>query len=646
MKETISKRVHSLILGTAGHIDHGKTTLVRALTGVDTDRLPEEKLRGLTIDLGFAELDLGAFRLGVVDVPGHERFIKNMLAGSAAIDIAILVVAADDGVMPQTREHLAILNLLSVRCGVIAITKCDTRSRERVELVAADLRQLVRGTCLEHAPIVFTALGKSTDTCGVDELKSALYSVCNNIVSQQNELPFRLPVDRSFTVTGRGAVVTGSVWSGTATVGDELELYPAGRLVSIRGLENHGRQVSHIQQGQRAAINLAGVRHTDIRRGFELATPGYLKPTRLLTVTIQVLGGSPRPIKHRSRQRLYIGTQEIMVRVMLHNRSVLGPTETGFAQLVCQEPTLAISGQPFVIRAESPLMTIGGGRVLQPSARRVWRKGEVDQAWLDSLAGESVEARIDSAIYYLGTSPWTILDVSRDANVSLSIARDALSKMTAGGRLLEIEIRSGGKHQVHEKVLAGLEQRIKKTVLALERTASPLEQGVARSQLIARFADADDRLLIASIERLLARGELAGDDSILRMPGPALRLPVKQIAKLDRLLATLDAANASPPTHEELFAMIGASRDELAKLLRYAVNQRRLIQVGPGFFLSTAVESGIRKTVGQAIADNGPRTVSQIKELLNTSRKYAVPICEYLDKIGLTKRVGNLRTLA
>ncbi|UCD75057.1 MAG: selenocysteine-specific translation elongation factor, partial [Phycisphaerales bacterium] len=294
-----------LILGTAGHIDHGKTALIKALTGTDTDRLPQEKERGITIDIGFAFLDVGDYRLGIVDVPGHERFIRNMLAGAAGIDVAMLVIAADDSVMPQTREHLAILQLLQIRHGLVALTKTDLADPDWVDLVEEDVRGVVAGTFLENAPIVRTSAVAGD---GMEELKTALAEVCAKVPTDETGDIFRLAVDRSFVVSGLGTIITGTVWSGAAKVGEDVEWLPAGKKLRIRGLQTHGKDTDTIVRGQRAAVNLQGVHHTEIRRGHELATPGHLKPSRRITVRLTALAESPWPIAHRSRLRLHIGT--------------------------------------------------------------------------------------------------------------------------------------------------------------------------------------------------------------------------------------------------------------------------------------------------------------------------------------------------
>lgn len=332
--------VRDLILGTAGHIDHGKTSLVKALTGTDCDRLPEEKARGITIDIGFASLDLGEFRLGIVDVPGHERFIKNMLAGATGIDLALLVIAADDSIMPQTREHFEILKLLGLRHGVIALTKCDAVDPTSAEVVALEIRELLKDSFLADAPIIHTSAQTGQ---GISELKTALSDVCHRLVreSRVHDSPFRLAIDRSFVVQGHGTVVTGSVTSGSVKVGDEVDWLPRGQSVRIRGLQNHDRPAQEVHRGMRAAINLAGVDHHEVVRGQELAAPHYLVPAKCLTVRVKASADVRRPLKHRNQVRLHIGTAEIMAVLSLLDRDLLPPGESGLAQLFLEESAMA-----------------------------------------------------------------------------------------------------------------------------------------------------------------------------------------------------------------------------------------------------------------------------------------------------------------
>src|SRR5262249_39300971 len=363
--------MRDLILGTAGHIDHGKTALVKALTGTDCDRLPEEKARGITIDIGFARLDLGDYRIGVVDCPGQERFIKNMLAGATGIDLVVLIIAADDSVMPQTREHLEILRLLGLKHGVIAMTKADLVDETTRDVVELEIRELVQGTFLADAAIVPTS---AVTGLGLDKLKAVIADTCRKVEERRGSEWFRIAIDRSFVVQGHGTVVTGSVSSGSLRIGDDVEWLPRGERVRVRSLHNHDKPVEEVHRGQRAAINLAGVPHEQVVRGQELAAPGYLQPTRCVTVRLNALRDVRRPLKHRTEVRLHLGTAEAMATISLLDCDALAPGDWALAQLYLDDTVTATWGQPFVLRESSAVRTLGGGQVLQPVARKVRRR--------------------------------------------------------------------------------------------------------------------------------------------------------------------------------------------------------------------------------------------------------------------------------
>jgi selenocysteine-specific elongation factor len=476
---------NDLILGTAGHIDHGKTSLIKALTGVDTDRLPEEKLRGITIDLGFAQLALGGYRLGIVDVPGHERFVRNMLAGATGIDLALLVVAADDSVKPQTREHLEILRLLDLDEGVIALTKCDLPEADWLDLVEDEVRDLVCGTFLESVPIVRTSVitGK-----GLDELRAALSAAAERAADAPRRrrltAPFRMAIDRTFTIAGHGTVVTGSVASGQARTGDELTLEPSGVQVRVRGLQNHETPADEVHRGQRAAINLAGVHHAEIHRGQELASPGYLRPSKLITVQLNLIKSAERPLKHRSLVRCHVGTTELTASVALLDRDRLQAGETALAQLFLSEPAATTWGQPLVVRSESPVMTIGGGRVLDPDAPKLARNHPETLARLADLASPEPLDRASAALYFFALNEWQPRDLVRAAGID--DPQTAVAELTSRGELQELSLSPSRKLLVHRLHLADLFTRIE-ALLEKEHDEFPLRAMLDRSRLANRI---------------------------------------------------------------------------------------------------------------------------------------------------------------
>ena len=658
-----------LILGTAGHIDHGKTALVRALTGTDTDRLPEEKERGITIDIGFARLDLGEWQLGIIDVPGHERFVRNMLAGAAGVDVALLVVAADDSVMPQTREHLAILKLLGLRHGVVAVTKCDLVEPDWLDMIDEDIRALTKGTFLEGAPIVHTSAPSSGSTTGLGELRAALESVCALVAPAESprNFPrksprvaslrgggkeggvFRLPVDRSFTVQGLGTVVTGTVWSGQLRAGEDVEWLPGGRRVRARSLQSHGREADAVSRGQRAALNLIGVHHREIQRGHELATPGYLRPTRCVTVELQVLPDCPRPVRHRSRLRLHLGTREVIATVALLEGTAVEPGASAFAQLFCAEPVVATAMQPFVLRSESPVQTIGGGRVLQPVARRISRRAANKRDLMQRLtrhASADDHARAAAAILAFGPRPWTSLELCAAADLAQDRVNEVVARLRGDQTLAELPAGPNRTLLVHADTLNELEGRVLQ-VLDRLHAAAPLQPAIPRPQVLGRLERAaEPAVLDAVINGLIQHGRLQGNDQAIARAAHQPMLTREEQQWRQHIVDAFARAGLTPPALNDLRRQTGASSPQLRQVLDLCVAQGVLAHLGGEWYLSAQAEAAMRQKVTAALQDGSAMTVSQIRDLLGITRKYAVPFCEYLDRIACTRRKGDVRVLA
>jgi len=630
-----------LILGTAGHIDHGKTALVRALTGIDTDRLQEEKQRGISIDLGFAHLDLGDHRLGIVDVPGHERFIKNMLAGAAGIDLALLVVAADDSVMPQTREHLAILRLLGIPRGLIALTKIDLAEPGWIELVEAEIRALVVGTFLEDAPIVRTSAVVGT---GLDDLRATLTAECEHVRRTEPSQPFRLAVDRSFVMPGIGTVVTGTVWSGRVSAGDEVDWLPAGKRVRIRRIQSHGAELDSVSRGQRAALNVPGVHHTEIRRGHELATAGYLVPSTLLTVRLNLLDECPWPLKHRGRVRLYLGTQEVMAGVSMLEGSVMEPGGSCLAQLYCARPVTAVCRQPFVIRAESPLLTIGGGTVLQPSALRIARRDATTVRLLAPLESDDELRRAATTVFFHGTRSVTAHDMCRDGGVPLDRTAHVLDRLDDDGTTVCLDNGSSAL-RLHRDVYAGLRDKVVDAVRRYHE-AAPLETAMPVATLVQRLQYLDRPTVLGVTHRLLREQTIKGDDRAVALAGFEPALTQAQRRLHDAVITAFRTAGLSPPTVADISQKLDVNEDQLRPIVELCINQGHLTRLGGGMFLHADGEIRARELIAAELRGGDGLTVSEIKETLGVSRKYAVPICEHLDRIGFTRRVADRRVLA
>ena len=631
-----------LILGTAGHIDHGKTALVKALTGIDCDRLPEEKKRGITIDIGFASLDLGDYRLGIVDVPGHERFIKNMLAGATSIDLALLVVSAGESIKPQTREHLEILRLLGLRHGVIALTKIDLVDETTREVVAMEIRDLVAGTFLQDAPIVPTSAFSGE---GIDALKEALRSECAKVSLNQDTEWFRMAIDRSFVVQGHGTVVTGSVTSGHLKAGEEVEWLPRMERVKARTMHNHDTPVEEVRRGQRAAVNLAGIGHDDVKRGQEIATPGFLIPSRILTVRLHTLAENRRPIKHRAPARLHIGTAEAMATLSLlglrrHRAGRLGPGPA----LSRLEPVMAVWGQPFVLRDSSAEHTLGGGQVLQPTALKVRRRHIEMLERIEKLWDDRPAIRAETVAWFGGWRGFTIADLVRGAGFGPDQATAVIGEHRAGGKLVEVPT-AGGKALLHVDRLAELEGRMLEVLGRLHEDTPLLTSHDRQKTLSLLDYVHDDGVLQGAVDHLIKRAE-----NYRRRPGEIARadfkprLSANQRKLKDKVVETHRTAAFQPPEPSSFAPQAGGNAAALGDIFEVAIAEGLLVRITEDIFLHADVEADMRKKLGEKLKlQPAGLTVAEIRDLLGTTRKYAVPLCEYLDRTGTTRREGDLR---
>ncbi|MBL8796793.1 MAG: selenocysteine-specific translation elongation factor [Planctomycetia bacterium] len=632
-----------LILGTAGHIDHGKTSLVKALTGIDCDRLPEEKARGITIDIGFATLDLGDYRLGIVDVPGHERFIKNMLAGATGIDLVVLVIAADDSVMPQTREHLEILRLLGLRHGLIALTKCDLVDDTTREVVELEIRELVQGTFLENAPIVSTSAHSGQ---GIPELKAAIVKLCRAIELKTGAEWFRLAIDRSFIVQGHGTVVTGSVTSGSVKVGDELDWQPRGQRVRVRSLQNHDQPVEEVHRGMRAALNLAGVHHEDVIRGQEVAAPGYLVPSRTLTVRLHCLRDARKPIKHRASVRFHLGTSEIMGTVSLLDCDSIAPGGWGLAQLFLEEPATATWGQPFVVRGPSATYTLGGGQVLQPVAKKIRRRHVEMLERVEKLWTGNDEERALTVAWFAGFSGFTAADLVRGANIPPDQVDELIGRLRQSQALVEIALSQAKKVLLHADMVRELNERIL-AVLGRMHAEFPLVTTHDRQRVQSQLDYVgDDALVHAAVDRLLKQRTLVGDPRRIARADFKPKLSANLRKLKEKVVEVYREARFQPPEPGSFAPQAGGNAANLKDLFEVCVAEGFLVRIAPDLYLHGEVEAEMRRVVTERLRSGPGLTVAEIRDMLGTTRKYAVPLCEYLDAAGVTKREGDLRVLA
>ncbi len=630
------------IIGTAGHVDHGKTALVRALTGVDTDRLPEERRRGISIELGFADLRLpSGRRAAVVDVPGHERFVKAMVAGASGMDVCLLVVAADEGVMPQTREHLQIALLLGVPRAVVALTKADLVDADWLELVADEVRSLLDGGAFAQAPVHPVS---SVDGRGLDALRSALDAALGAAAAHADRGFARLPVDRVFSVAGFGTVVTGTLTSGRVALEDRLVQLPAGTAVRVRGLQVHGAAVERARAGQRVAVNLGGVERSAVRRGDVLATPGSLAPQRLLAVRFQALAGTGTR-RHGERLRIHLGTAEAMARLTLLEGDALESGASAFALLRLESPLGAARGDRWIARSYSPVTTVGGGGVLDVGRR--YRRGRASD--LGDLAAaergdpaEWVRATLGGAV------PLTTAEVARRAGLPEPEAVPALERLEAAGQARAIGT-GGARWWQGREAWDALAGRLTAAVAAWQ-TRYPLRPGMPREELRHAVLDGglEPRGMAATVASLAAEGLLRAGPDWVALPEHHPHLPQAWEGIADRLQAVLAAAHLTPPAVGEALAASGWSEGEpqRSEFLAYLCAQGRLVRVDAQLYYDAGAVAGAAERVRDFLRSHGTMTVADLRDLLGVTRKHAVPLAGHLDAAHVTRRVGDVRELA
>ena len=635
-----------IIVGTAGHIDHGKTSLVKALTGVDADRLKEEKERGITIDIGFADLTVGDVHFGFVDVPGHERFVKNMLAGAHGIDLAMLVVAADESVMPQTREHFDICRLLEVKSGLVVVTKTDMVDAEFAELVEAEVADFVAGSFLEGAPVcrVSSRTGE-----GIEELKKTLAKLAAKVAERDERAVARLPIDRVFTIKGFGTVVTGTLIAGKINSGDELELLPsAGRRMKARGLQVHGKTTQVASAGERTAVNLQGIDLDEVSRGQVIAPAGRLQASSMLDVRLHLLKSAPRPLRSRSRVHLHIGTAEVLARVVLLGQNELAASASCFAQLRLESPLLTIPGDHFIVRSYSPTVTIGGGVIVDalPRKHRL-RDGAEAASQLEKLAAADEAERIALLVEMAGEHGMT-----QAAIAARSGATDDGIKRAA-----ENAIKSRRAVVANQNPLLLLArpafEELAKCVRALLKEfhgRSPLEAGMGREEIREKvFARLPPEIFRAVIAQLAERNEVVAEKDLLRLSSHRVALSAEEQAAKDHLAEVYARAALQPISMEEAIAQAGPQFGiDAGRAQRFAqmlINSGELVRVSDLIFHRSVLD-GLKNTLQQFKAENGAKIdVGAFKDLTGVSRKYAIPLLEYLDRQRITRRVGDAREI-
>ena len=618
------------VIGTAGHVDHGKSTLVKALTGIDPDRFPEEKAREMTIDLGFAWMELPSGReVSIVDVPGHERFIKNMLAGVGAIDLALLIVAADESVMPQTREHLAILDILQITRGLVVVTKTDLVDEELVELVKAEVEDTLQGTSFEGCPMV----GVSAYTGdGLEELKATMDSILDETDARQDLGRPRLPIDRCFTIPGFGTVVTGTLIDGTLTVGQEIELAGSGQRARVRGLQSHKTKVDATDPGVRLAVNLSGLSKDEVERGEILTIPGWLKPTYRLDARLRMVKNAPNPLKHNQGVTFHLFTSEASARVRLLDADRLTAGQEGWVQLLLADPLPVVKGDFFVIRSSED--TLGGGQIVDPNPRRRYRRFDDDVIdrlmTLDQGTGGDI---IISVAEQWGPCDMTTL--SQRTNLSQEEVTERVSQLTGVGHLVSLgEFGGDADAVVYSAQGWGILKSKVASALQLYHTQYPLRHGVPAQEIRSRL-NLSQPVYQRALARLVEEQIVVDERQSLRLPDHEITLTPKMEEEASAYLNSLQKDPYSPPSDQRVSP----------ELLGVLIDQGKVVRVTDGVIFDASAYREMTERIVQHLKDQGNITVAEARTMFNTSRKYILPLLEHMDQQQITRRTGDERVL-
>jgi|SRR5579859_3086044 len=629
----------SVIVGTAGHIDHGKSALVEALTGTHPDRLAEEKKRGITIDLGFAFLEENGVRFGLVDVPGHERFVSNMLAGAAGIDLVLLVIAADESIKPQTREHFDICRLLGVSRGVVAITKSDLVDADMLGLVELEAEEYLRGSFLERAPIVPVS---AKTGAGIEALKTALHNVASELPGKDAARYFRLPIDRAFAMKGFGTVVTGTLISGSVGAEDEVELFPGGRRLRVRGVQSGGKTLERASAGQRTAVNLAGIDHADVKRGMSLAAPGRFRTTRRLDVRLALLP-SARKLKHRANVHFHSGTTATIAEVLLYGRGALEPGHSALAHLRLQDEMLVQAGDRFIVRQFSPVITIGGGAVLDPLARRPTLRDAGRPTFLEILEGgkrnEVFTAMTERAL--LGIAQEEI--VTRTGWPEKEI-RETAQSLVAAGRIKSVSQEP--LILVARKAFDEVSRKISERVERFHKE-NPLSPGIAREELRASLGTrVREETFGAALGELAAGKKLELQGEIVKRAGAEIALQPEEARAKEQIEKAFSEAGLAVPSVKEVLTRLPVETKRAEKLLQILLREKSLVRVSPELIFHREALGRLKEMLGAHKKTKGERiSVPGFKELTGITRKYAIPLLEYLDRERVTRRAGDERVI-
>jgi selenocysteine-specific elongation factor len=629
------------VLGTAGHVDHGKTSLIKALTGVDTDRLKEEKERGITIELGFASLTLPSGpTLGIVDVPGHEKFIKHMVAGAAGIDLVLMVIAADEGVMPQTKEHLQICSLLGITTGLVALTKIDLVEQDWLELVRSEISDYLTGTFLAGAPIIAVSAVKET---GVRELLAEIDRVAAQLSEKTDDGIFRLPVDRIFTMKGFGTVVTGTLISDRIRTGEDISILPEGTAARIRGLQVHNEPVEEAFSGQRTAVNLQGVEKSTLERGDVLVRPQTVWPTQRLDVFFEYLSSNSRKLKNRALVRLHTGTTEIMTRIILLDADELAPGEKSFAQLILADEDVVVAGDHFVLRSYSPVTTIGGGRILDPLPVKHKRHQEKVLDDLRTLQNGALPERLTVLLERAGWNGANARMLAFRAGVHVKKVRDTLEKLFSSRQA--ILLAGEDALSLSARLFGQLEEMLTSSLKAYHRN-NPLMEGISKEELKAALpAAVSAKLFNMVLAGLTKKGAVAGDKESVRLATHTVQLAGEEDELRQSIASTYAQAGLAPPSLTEVINGFSDGKAKAQNIVKLMLKEGELIKINEDLCFARGVLEKLREDYRAQLLRDGQATPATFKDLTGLSRKYIIPLMEYFDLSKLTVRVGDHRIL-
>lgn len=625
------------VIGTAGHIDHGKSTLIKALTGINPDRLKEEQEREMTIDLGFAYLDLpSGRRVSIVDVPGHERFIKNMLAGASGIDLVLFVVAADEGMMPQSREHLDILNLLGLKHGILVVTKVDMVDDEWLELIIEDIKDEVRGTFLESAPVVRVSAVRGD---GLDELKALIDEHFDKLEDRPVNAPARYPIDRVFKIAGFGTVVSGTLWEGRISNGDELTLHPHEVDVRVRNLQSHGVNVDSAQAAVRLAINISGAEKVEIERGNVLASPGYFMPTRMIDAELTLLEDAV-PLTHAEKVHFYHGTVETIGKVRILYGEVIEPGQSAYVQIILDDPVVARRQDRFIIRRFSPLQTIGGGVVLNPYPTR---KRINEKAYLEEFKVCREADDREFLLYFIRNSAYEGASLQK-LKLNTAMLEDDIAALLEEFEKQDRVIKLGESWFDSQIVERGKEHLI--NIMEQFFKKNPWSPGIDREELRSRANITNRRLYAHLLEKLKQEGRITSEADQVNLAGRQVDLSPKEKEIKQKIENMFLKDKFNPPAPQDVWEMFEKDMKTAKRMFDSLVEEKVLIKIAPDIYFHARVLEEAKDKVRSFLEKKEKARIAELRDLLGTSRKYAVPLMEYLDKIKFTRRVGDFRVLA